>query len=378
MQITAQWHDDAWYTTGGANATGRREPIGERGRVAEAAGGKRGGLERDRAVWHHGERDADVDGSFTDAVERGFHAPGAAGGDGGDDSAAEPESDGESTGGTIAGGADLYYAISAVDASGAESGLSFVVRGDDSVGDEYESGQLTGFSFSGGTRGVQCVSGAESDATAANRVRMLRSRRRTRIRGGGELARSTGSRTTIMRISTGGWNCSRRSRREFTPRRRSATARWGCWRTISRVAWYGSREAKARRRNAGGVEYATTLTVTPAWTVIPDSTSFFMVADSTWNFGGFGATSPVQIDVPNRPGATVEISGRSANALDEESTDGVESSDAWQIGGGGGGGHRAATAAGVRAEPGGARDDGSGGDRVHEPDQYAHDSRRGR
>ena len=28
----------------------------------------------------------------------------------------------------------------------------------------------------------------------------------------------------------------------------------------------------------------------PAWTVIPDSTSFFVIADSAWNFGAVGAT----------------------------------------------------------------------------------------
>src|SRR5262249_51182560 len=64
---------------------------------------------------------------------------------------------------------------------------------------------------------------------------------------------------------------------------------------------------------------ATTLTVSPAWTVIPDSTSYFVVAESTWKFGGVSATSPAEIQIPNRPGATVEISGRSANALNHES-----------------------------------------------------------
>ena len=64
---------------------------------------------------------------------------------------------------------------------------------------------------------------------------------------------------------------------------------------------------------------ATTLTVTPPWTMEPDSTSFFVVAEATWKFGGLSATSPAQIEVPNQTGATVEISGRSANVLDQES-----------------------------------------------------------
>ena len=78
---------------------------------------------------------------------------------------------------------------------------------------------------------------------------------------------------------------------------------------------------------------STTLTVAPAWTVTPDTTSFFVVADSTWNFGGLGATSPVTIEVPNQTGATVEISGRSANALNQESAVQLNPLTRWQIGG---------------------------------------------
>ncbi len=76
---------------------------------------------------------------------------------------------------------------------------------------------------------------------------------------------------------------------------------------------------------------STTLTVTPAWTVTPDSTSFFVVAEATWNFAGLTATSPAQIEVPYQPGATVEISGRSANVLDEESAYELNPLTRWQI-----------------------------------------------
>src|SRR5258708_29355792 len=83
---------------------------------------------------------------------------------------------------------------------------------------------------------------------------------------------------------------------------------------------------------------ATTLVVTPPWTVVPDATSYFVVAEATWSFGGLGATSPVTIEVPNRTVATVEISGRSANVLDQESAPELNPLTRWQIGGGGGGG----------------------------------------
>src|SRR5258706_12877844 len=64
---------------------------------------------------------------------------------------------------------------------------------------------------------------------------------------------------------------------------------------------------------------ATVLTVAPAWTIEPDSSSYFVVANATWNFGGLGETSPVESAVPNQTGATVEDSGRSANGVDHAS-----------------------------------------------------------
>jgi hypothetical protein len=78
---------------------------------------------------------------------------------------------------------------------------------------------------------------------------------------------------------------------------------------------------------------ATALTVSPAWTINPDTTSFFVVANATWNFGGLGATSPVSVMVPNQTGATVEISGRSANVLNQESSPALNPLTRWQIGG---------------------------------------------
>ena len=64
----------------------------------------------------------------------------------------------------------------------------------------------------------------------------------------------------------------------------------------------------------------------------PDTTSFFVVAQATWNFAGLTATSPATITVPYQPGATMEISGRSANALNEESAYELNPLTRWQIG----------------------------------------------
>jgi len=64
---------------------------------------------------------------------------------------------------------------------------------------------------------------------------------------------------------------------------------------------------------------ATTITVITHWDTVPDSSSLFAIADSTWQFGASSSASPVVFVVPNRDGTTIEISGRAANVLDVES-----------------------------------------------------------
>jgi hypothetical protein len=83
---------------------------------------------------------------------------------------------------------------------------------------------------------------------------------------------------------------------------------------------------------------ATTLTLGSAWSVVPDSTSYFAIAQATWNFAGLSTTSPAQIEVPNQTGLSVEISGRSANSLNQESPANMNPLTSWQIGGSGSGG----------------------------------------
>jgi hypothetical protein len=70
----------------------------------------------------------------------------------------------------------------------------------------------------------------------------------------------------------------------------------------------------------------------------PDATSFFTIAESGWHYGATGKTSPVQFEIPNRTGAIVQITGRSANADDEESPQELATLTRWLIGGAGIGG----------------------------------------
>jgi hypothetical protein len=63
---------------------------------------------------------------------------------------------------------------------------------------------------------------------------------------------------------------------------------------------------------------STVLTVSPSWTVVPDASSIFAIADHNWQFAAHAKEATAEFTVPNREGTTIHISVRSANARNEE------------------------------------------------------------
>ena len=91
---------------------------------------------------------------------------------------------------------------------------------------------------------------------------------------------------------------------------------------------------RARRRNGRWFRIRRhALTVTPAWTVTPDTTSYFMVAEVDLEFRRLGRDESGEHRRAEPAGRTVEISGRSANAHDDESAEALNPVTTWQIGG---------------------------------------------
>jgi hypothetical protein len=338
VQITAQWHEDDWYTTGGANASGG-------GIYATTQGGLPrplvGSVVDAHGIEQFGITETAIqsgDGSYTIQLSVAFTAPAVPGAS----SAAIPllslNPTTATTGGTLAGGVSLYYAISALDATGVESGLSFVVQAVIPPTTNTNQVTLNGFSFSATTVGFRVYRGL-------NPSQLLLIESSSTIAGSytdtGAVTELEGPPDPNYDHANFYW------RLEYQPEEAvtSATAT-----TIANSAlgmlpndFVGgivriTRGKGALQERSIVSNTATTLTVTPAWTVTPDTTSFFTVADSTWNFGGLGSTSPVNIDVPNRPGASVEVSGRSANAQDNESVEALNPLTSWQIAGEAGGG----------------------------------------
>ena len=77
---------------------------------------------------------------------------------------------------------------------------------------------------------------------------------------------------------------------------------------------------------------ASVVTVDPAWTVEPDATSYFVIAENSWRTGNSGNSSPLTIDVPERIGSGVEISARAANASGDEAAYELSPLTRWVLG----------------------------------------------
>lgn len=337
--ITGQWHDDSWYTTGSASAAGGRRGAGASVGVPRPLVGST--LDSD-GVEQFGITETVTplsDGTASVLLAAAFDAPVTISAP----STVQIPLVGlnptiGTTGGTLKGGQTLYYAVSALDAGGAETALSFTIAAKIPTGVDTNTVTLGGLSFSSGTAGMSMYRGA-------NPYQMLRVANNTaiaatfldsgitpdldgppdpnydhanfywRLELQPEVAANIHTATTIGNTTLG----------MLADDFKGAVVRI--------ISGTGARQERAVTTND-----ATTLTVAPAWTVTPDSTSQFVVAETTWKFAGLSSTSPAQIQVPDQPGATVEVSGRSANALDVESDPELNPLTRWQIGGGDGGG----------------------------------------
>jgi len=333
--ITAQIHDDSWYAD-------------SNGQVTSASGGRRlgsagvgvprpllGSVLDDRGDIQFGVQESVTtasDGSVQTNVTVDFVAPTVATADG----PGIPMVNLSATigsGGTLQSGQTLYYALSGVDSSGNESALSFVVRA--VIASDGSSVTLTSLSFSPGTSGFDVYRGttpaalyriASNQAVAAEFVDSGLPKQLVapndpnfdhanfywRMELQGEVAATIQSSTTIGNDSL-----------QMTANRyKSMVVR------ITRGRGAGQERAIAANTDK-------TVTVAPPWDVSPDASSFWVVAEGNWQFGALSQTPPVQFEIPNRSGETVEIMGRAANVNNVECAAELSTVTRWQIGGGG-------------------------------------------
>ncbi|MBV8817820.1 MAG: hypothetical protein JO022_05645 [Acidobacteriaceae bacterium] len=238
-------------------------------------------------------------------------------------------------GGTLSGGQTLYYGVTAVDASGGESGLSFLVKANIPSGTNTNQVTLPNLSFPAravnfnvyrGTTPAELLQIAQNTAVAATFT-------------------DSGATTNLAAPPDSNYDHANFYWRiELQPEEPvdiHSPLTIGNSKLGMLANEYSGATVRIDSGTGAGQERTilgnstTAINVTQPWAVEPDQTSVFVVSDSSWQFGATGASSPVTFEVPNRAGTTVHVSGRSANVRNDESAYELNPLTRWRILGGG-------------------------------------------
>ena len=337
VTITAQKHEDRWYEGRRASIGGYsgRQPAFEiglprplAGTTIDPFGETQFGIEEVQKEGSDGSVDISLRVSFTQprrpvAAKTGIPLVGLS-----------PAI--SSTGGALKGNQSLYYVLTSVDGDGRESGLSFTVRATIPAGTDTNQVILTHLSFAPGTAGFNVYRGRNPQqlTMVASNVPVAAVFTDSDLRQGvaGPPDENFDHANFYWRLELQG---------EHTAD--IATAKNVGNSTLQMLTnEYRGMTVRITHGKGAGQERAvvandpTTLGVSSAWTIIPDTTSKFAIADSTWQFGGTSQNSPIEFSVPNREGVSVEISGRSANVNDKECFYELSPLTVWRIDGGSG------------------------------------------
>lgn len=334
--VTGQWHEDAWYPPGGASAAGGRGRDGVASGVArplvgvqlDEFGNAQFGVTESLEPLNNSEVAVKIRAAFQTPrkpASSRARVPLAA---------LTPMV--ETSGGSLAGGQTLYYALAGKDAVGAESGLSFTIRARIPSGSNTNLVTITGLSFSPETVTFDVYRGP----SPAQLLRIAADQAPAEsFTDNGMAPALEGPPDPAYDHANFYW------RREVIPETNaqtfSANTIGAAARAMGVDDFQGAvvritrgRGTPQERQVASNTE--TSLTVTPPWTVLPDATSYFTVAEGTWKFGGVVQSSPAEFPVAVLPGETVQISGRAANALNREGAYELNPVTRWQVGVGGG------------------------------------------
>jgi len=238
------------------------------------------------------------------------------------------------SGGTLWGGSSLYYAVSAVDAVGNEGALSFTVGALIPPGADTNSVSITGLSFPSKAASFNVYRGATPQMLYRIATAIPLSGTYSDI---GAPAQPAGPPDTSFDHANFYYRFEYAG--PFTTTLFSATMIGSGDMDAASLAYSGMVVRIIEGTGRGqerliATNDQTTLTVSPAWSVLPDPTSTFVIAEGSWKFGAVSATSPVQFEISYRAGAVLQISGRGANVNDQEGTAELCPLTRWPLGGG--------------------------------------------
>jgi hypothetical protein len=335
LTITAQQHDDAWYVDTNGQPTsatgGRRQGIASTGlpnplmgSLLDANGDVQFTVEEEVSPATYSEGQSRISVTFIPPAVAHANGPPIP------LISLAPQ---VVPGGIFQNGQVLYYAVSALDQAGNESGLSFIVRA--VIAGSDSSVVLNGLSFGPGTSSFcvyRGVSPAQLFRIAANLLPVP------------EVIDNGIPKQLLAPPDPNYSHANFYWRMELQPESPSTTHTGT---TIGNSTLemppnrYRSMTVRIARGRGAGQERAiisntaTTLTVAPPWDCPPDSSSSFVIAENGWKFGALAKTSPVQFEIPNRPGEVIHISGRAANISDAECPAELSIVTRWHIGGNG-------------------------------------------
>src|SRR5271166_1451100 len=333
VTITAQIHDDSWYVDGSGAASGLGKqpdsnvgiPQPLVGTVLDASGTEQFGVVETAQTA--------TDGTESIYLQVSFVTPNVPGLGQAQTPLVGLNSLVSQTGGTIAGNQTLYYGVTGVASDGSETPLSFVVRASIPAPTNTNQVTLQSLSFS-------------ATAEAFNAYRGPNPSQLLRIESNQAIASTfTDSGAASQLIGPPDFNFDHANfywRSELQP---AETATVFSANSIGNgtlnmpINAYASKIARITTGLGAGQERtvlsntATTVTTTTPWSLEPDNTSTFLIADSTWQMGASSSSSPVTFSVPNQDGLTIQISGRSANVLNEECSVALSPLTPWTIGG---------------------------------------------
>jgi hypothetical protein len=325
VTILAQIHDDDWYSDNPAVLAGAgRQPFSQvqtpRPLIGLVAHSDANGLLEFYDFQVTEQLQSQSDGSATDTLTVGFSMP------------SRPQTGSlslpllslspqyQSSGGTLAGGSTLYYAVSAVDAAGNEGALSFTVPVLIPGSGRTNMVTISGLSFPNGAATFNVYRGANPQLL---------------YRIASSLSLSTTFTDTGLPATPSGPPDSSFDHANFYYRKEYAGAFFATSWSATTIACadmgavplaYVGRSVRIIEGTGRGQERSistndsSSVTVTSGWSVMPDATSQFVIVDGAWKFAAVSGTTPIQFELPYQPGMVIQITGKAANVNNLEAS----------------------------------------------------------
>jgi hypothetical protein len=334
--ILAQMHNDAWYSDaitgivggrGWQSGRGSGLPAPVAGTILDANGVLQLGVIENEITGSDGSASVELDVAFTGpSGQRGSLAAPLIG----LITVTSPK------GGTLTGGANYFYALSALDDAGGESPLSFVAQATVSASSDTNSVMIDAIALPATATGFHVYRGSTSNQLFRIASNQLPS----------PVFTDTGlPALTVLAPDPQFDHVNLYWRWEQLPETSASThssVTVGNNSLQLKPDQYAMSTVRITRGTGSGQERSiisndsTAVTVSPAWTTEPDATSLFVISESSWRFGAKSAASPIPVSVPERLGAGVQLSARAASVANEEAPYELSPLTRWIIGQSGG------------------------------------------